>query len=121
MGALSLFHPYKPDFRPPQGALTPQRSVRIDPMRHIAARHVFALVVALIVGVTVFYRLPEPLPELTRAEFMAEVRAGQGQAPCVGNPAAPRKIAAAATTLPQKARASAPGRNGGKRRWPGGR
>jgi hypothetical protein len=76
MGALSLFHPYKPDFRPPQGALTPQRSVRIDPMRHIAARHVFALVVALIVGVTVFYRLPEPLPELTRAEFMAEVRAG---------------------------------------------
>src|SRR3974390_1509272 len=45
-------------------------------MRHIAARHAFALLVALIVGVTVFYRVPEPLPELTRAEFMAEVRAG---------------------------------------------
>jgi hypothetical protein len=31
-----------------------------------------ALIAALIAGVTVFYLLPEPSPELTRAEFMAE-------------------------------------------------
>jgi hypothetical protein len=36
----------------------------------------FALVAALVVGVTAFYLVPEPLPELTRTEFMAEVRAG---------------------------------------------
>jgi len=45
-------------------------------MRPIAARHLFALVAALIAGVTAFYLVPEPLPELTRAEFMTEVRAG---------------------------------------------
>ena len=45
-------------------------------MRPIAARHLFALVAALIAGVTAFYLVPEPLPELTRAEFMAEVQAG---------------------------------------------
>ena len=51
-------------------------AVIVDTMRPIAARHLFALVAALIVGVTAFYLVPEPLPELTRAEFMTEVRAG---------------------------------------------
>ena len=32
---------------------------------------------AVIAGVVVFERLPPPLPELTRAEFMDEVRAGR--------------------------------------------
>ena len=45
-------------------------------MRPIAARHLVALVAALIVGVIAFHLVPEPLPDLTRAEFMAEVRAG---------------------------------------------
>ena len=48
-------------------------AVIVDTMRPSAARHLFALVA---VGVTAFYLVPEPLPELTRAEFMAEVRAG---------------------------------------------
>ena len=30
----------------------------------------------MIAGITGFYLVPEPLPELTRAEFLAEVRAG---------------------------------------------
>ena len=34
------------------------------------------MVAAVLVGVVVFERLPAPLPELTRAEFMDEVRAG---------------------------------------------
>ena len=51
-------------------------AVIVDTMRPSAARHLFALVAALIVGVTAFHLVPEPLPELTRAEFMAEVRAG---------------------------------------------
>ena len=51
-------------------------AVIVDTVRPIAARHLFALVAALIAGVTAFYLVPEPLPELTRAEFMAEVRAG---------------------------------------------
>jgi len=51
-------------------------AVIVDTMRPIAARRLFALVAALIAGVTAFYLVPEPLPELTRAEFMAEVRAG---------------------------------------------
>jgi len=51
-------------------------AVIVDTMRPITARHLFALVAALIVGVTAFYLVPEPLPELTRAEFLAEVRAG---------------------------------------------
>ena len=51
-------------------------AVMFDIMRPVAARHLFALVAALIAGVTAFYLVPEPLPELTRAEFMAEVRAG---------------------------------------------
>lgn len=45
-------------------------------MRRIAVRHAFALVAALIAGVTAFHYIPEPLPELTRAEFMAEIQAG---------------------------------------------
>ena len=51
-------------------------AVIVDTIRPSAARHLFALVAALIVGVTAFHLVPEPLPELTRAEFMAEVRAG---------------------------------------------
>ena len=51
-------------------------AVMFDIMRPVAARYLFALVAALIVGVMAFYLVPEPLPELTRAEFMAEVRAG---------------------------------------------
>src|SRR6516225_11578827 len=51
-------------------------AVIVDTMRPSAARHLFALVAALIVGVIAFHLVPEPLPELTRAEFMAEVRAG---------------------------------------------
>ena len=35
-----------------------------------------ALVATAIVGVTAVFLTPKPLPELTRAEFMAEVRAG---------------------------------------------
>jgi hypothetical protein len=54
----------------------PASAVVVDTMRPIAARYLFAFVAALIVGVTAFYLVPEPLPELTRAEFMAEVRAG---------------------------------------------
>ena len=51
-------------------------AVIVDTMRPSAARHLFALVAALIVGVIAFHLVPEPLPELTHAEFMAEVRAG---------------------------------------------
>ena len=51
-------------------------AVIVDTMRPIAARRLFALVAALIAGVTAFYLVPEPLPELTRAEFMTQVRAG---------------------------------------------
>ena len=35
------------------------------------------LVLALIAGVMAFWFVPKPLPELSRAEFMDEVRAGQ--------------------------------------------
>ena len=45
-------------------------------MPRIAARLVLAVVAAAIASVTVFYLLPAPLPELTRAEFMVEIRAG---------------------------------------------
>jgi hypothetical protein len=45
-------------------------------MRPIALRRLFAVIVAAIAGVAAFYLVPEPLPELTRAEFMEEVRAG---------------------------------------------
>jgi|ERR1700730_7000169 hypothetical protein len=46
-------------------------------MRWRSARRLLALVAAVIAGVVVFERLPPPLPELTRAEFMDEVRAGR--------------------------------------------
>jgi hypothetical protein len=45
-------------------------------MRRIVVRQVFALVAALIAGVIAFHYMPEPLPELTRDEFVAEIRAG---------------------------------------------
>jgi len=57
-------------------AATAVAAVMFDIMRPVAARYLFALVAALIAGVTAFYLVPEPLPELTRAEFMTEVRAG---------------------------------------------
>jgi hypothetical protein len=41
-----------------------------------SVRRLLALVAAVLVGVAVLHLLPPPLPELTRAEFMAEVRAG---------------------------------------------
>jgi hypothetical protein len=46
-------------------------------MRWRSVRRLLALVAAVIAGVVVFERLPPPLPELTRAEFMDEVRAGR--------------------------------------------
>ena len=45
-------------------------------MRRIGLRHLLSLIAALIAGVVAFHFVPEPLPELTRAEFMAEVLAG---------------------------------------------
>ncbi len=45
-------------------------------MRRNSLRLALALVAAAIVGVTAVFLTPKPLPELTRAEFMAEVRAG---------------------------------------------
>lgn len=44
------------------------------PFRSI--RLVLALVAAVVAGVAAFYLMPQPLPELTRAEFMDEVQAG---------------------------------------------
>jgi hypothetical protein len=46
------------------------------PTRRIGLRHLLSLIAALIAGVVAFHFVPEPLPELTRAEFMAEVLAG---------------------------------------------
>jgi hypothetical protein len=45
-------------------------------MRFNSLRLALALVAAVIAGVTAFFLMPKPLPELTRAEFLAEVRAG---------------------------------------------
>jgi hypothetical protein len=42
----------------------------------IFARLPLALLIAAIAGVAAFCFVPRPLPELTRAEFFAEVRAG---------------------------------------------
>jgi hypothetical protein len=42
----------------------------------ISPRAALALVAAAIAGVTAFYLVPKPLPELSRAEFIDEVRAG---------------------------------------------
>jgi len=39
-------------------------------------RRLLLLIVSIIVGVVAFYLVPEQLPELSRAEFMDEVRAG---------------------------------------------
>ena len=45
-------------------------------MKRGFARYVFALAAGVIAGLVAFYLVPKPLPELTRTEFMAEVRAG---------------------------------------------
>jgi|SRR5580704_12912663 hypothetical protein len=45
-------------------------------MRWRFVRSLLALVAAVLVGAVAFYLVPPPLPELTRAEFMDEVRAG---------------------------------------------
>ena len=42
----------------------------------ISASVLAKIVLAVIVGVVAFWFVPEPLPELSRAEFMDEVRAG---------------------------------------------
>jgi hypothetical protein len=42
----------------------------------ISLRTVVVLVLAVLAGIVAFWWVPEPLPELTRAEFMDEVRAG---------------------------------------------
>jgi hypothetical protein len=39
-------------------------------------RRLLLLIVSIIAGVVAFYLVPEPLPELSRVEFMDEVRAG---------------------------------------------
>jgi hypothetical protein len=42
----------------------------------ISVRTVVKLVLAALAGIFAFWLVPEPLPELSRAEFMDEVRAG---------------------------------------------
>jgi hypothetical protein len=42
----------------------------------ISPRVIIELVVAVLAGIIVYWLLPAPLPEWSRAEFMAEVRAG---------------------------------------------
>jgi hypothetical protein len=42
----------------------------------ISASVLSKFVLAVIVGVVAFWFVPKPLPELSRAEFMDEVRAG---------------------------------------------
>ena len=42
----------------------------------LSFRRLFALIIAVIAGVAALHFAPEPLPELTRAEFLDEVRAG---------------------------------------------
>ena len=39
-------------------------------------RRVVILLLALIAGAVAYHYVPEPLPEISRAEFLAEVRAG---------------------------------------------
>jgi hypothetical protein len=48
-------------------------------MRWRSVRRLLSLIAAVLVGVVVSEWLPPPLPELTRAEFMDEVRAGHVQ------------------------------------------
>lgn len=45
-------------------------------MRPRTLRLLLALIAALVVGAVAGYLVPPPLPELTRAEFLDEVRAG---------------------------------------------
>ena len=45
-------------------------------MRRLSARYLFAIVAAVAAGIAASYLLPGPLPELTRAELLDEVRAG---------------------------------------------
>jgi hypothetical protein len=42
----------------------------------ISGRTIVKLVLAALAGIIAFWLIPEPLPELTRAEFLDEVRAG---------------------------------------------
>jgi|SRR5215472_5239258 len=42
----------------------------------VTPRHAVVLFLAVIAGVFAFYHVPAPLPELSRPEFLAEVRAG---------------------------------------------
>lgn len=39
-------------------------------------RRILILLLAAIAGVVAYHYVPEPLPEISRAEFLAEVRAG---------------------------------------------
>lgn len=39
-------------------------------------RHVVTLLLAVIAGAVAFHYVPEPLPEISREEFLAEVKAG---------------------------------------------
>src|SRR4051812_19353325 len=45
-------------------------------MRRISARRILAVLAAVLAGIVAYHYVPEPLPELTRAELMAEARAG---------------------------------------------
>jgi hypothetical protein len=49
---------------------------QIRPTMRISPRTALALVAAAIAGATAAYFVPKPLPELSRAEFIDEVRAG---------------------------------------------
>lgn len=42
-------------------------------------RRILILLFAAIAGVVAYHYVPEPLPEISRAEFLAEVRAGHVQ------------------------------------------
>ena len=46
-------------------------------MRYVSVRRVLAVIAAITAGIVAYRYVPEPLPELTRAELMAEARAGQ--------------------------------------------
>ena len=51
-------------------------NVEINTKERCNSRYKSFFVAALIAGVAAFYLLPRSSPELTRAEFMAEIRAG---------------------------------------------
>jgi hypothetical protein len=42
----------------------------------LSARTILTLVLAVIAGIVTYWLVPAPLPELSRSEFMEEVRAG---------------------------------------------